>query len=140
MLKKLLILAAIFFTAIGCIDPNRIDDNGGSIKPSKGLKVLIKYDVTKKQSYPRSQVNEVIDGTPLKEYLNSIVSKDKDGDPNLRIWSVGTDTSNETQDWRDLFDSVSSTPSIVIVNGRKKCTKPLPKTKDEVISLVNGYK
>jgi len=139
MFKNILIALLLLVSISGCIDPNRIDDNGG-VRPSKGLKVVIKYDIAKKQSYPRSQVNEVIDGTPLKEYMNKTVSKDSEGNPNFRVWSVGTDVENESQDLRDMFNSASSTPSIIIVNGRKKCIKALPKTKDETISLVNSYK
>lgn len=101
--------------------------------PADRLSVLMVEDFNKRFDLPSSQI----------DLLNSMILRDRVRQMGGEIRSFDKDINaqHEAQKWRDgLAKPRDSLPWILIANGRRGYSGPLPKTVDEAIQLIERFK
>lgn len=104
-----------------------------------GLRVLITYRNDGLADLPESQ-RDMLQSASLRTDLTAACAKGKDGSPEWRIWAVETTVNDTLPVWQKLMAVPRGAAEwIVIQNGGRGYSGPLPKTEAEVIALVRRY-
>lgn len=106
-----------------------------------GFKVLIVYETGAAGQIPYTQQLVIFD-QGVRKYLDTHCVKGEDGKtPERRIWdSHVTGLENETKTWQDAFARKrSSSPWIVISNGKTGIEAPLPNNAADTLALLKKY-
>jgi hypothetical protein len=105
----------------------------------KGLRVLMIEETQDRSKLPPDQTLIFTSGV-IADYLNANCAKEKDGHPAWYILDKDTDMSNAASVWKKAMKIPHDpTPWILISNGRKGVSRPLPKTVDETQKLIEKY-
>lgn len=101
-----------------------------------GLKVLILTETSDQSKLPRGQLTILTSGT-VRDYLNSHCLKES-GRAAWRVWDRDVNPVNETALWQKAFAAANkaAVPQILIGDGNKGFSGPLPTTVDETMKLL----
>lgn len=142
---KTVSLWLVLWLAIGCNLPLVIvPPTPTPIDPAPiaeiGNRVLIVYESSQVQNYPPQQ-QAILSSTRLRKYLNDTCVKDATGQPEYRILDQHTEfTGGDDGVWPKAMEiQRDSLPWIVVSNGKRGISAPLPPTIDETIALGNKY-
>lgn len=109
------------------------------IIPAGEFRVLFVYEsstLTPKQS-------NVMQAKAVSDYLRAKCAKGADGTPEYRRYdkdvSLGNESSTWQQIWNDAKPTFTGLPIVVIINGQKGQTFPLPATADELLTLLKKH-
>ena len=108
--------------------------------PAAGLHVLIVEESAERGKLPINQ-QSIILGATVRDYLDTHCAVEADGKTHgYRIWDKDVATNNESQLWQDAMKRQrSSVPWVVISNGREGYEGPLPKSVDEMMTLLRRF-
>jgi len=111
--------------------------------PNEGFRAMIIYEnnpKTEAERMPPSQ--QAILGSPvIRSYLDSKCAKGQDGKtPEWRMVEQHDDLSNESNIWKlAMALPRASVPWIVVSDGKRGTSEPLPKTEAETLALLKKY-
>lgn len=113
--------------------------------PSDGFRVLILEETEDRASLPLSQ-STILFSPIIRDYLINNTARDAKGYPGYRIWDDDfTNLQYEQQVWKDAYeaakrDSQGTLPWIVISDGKRGTSQPLPANVDETLALLRQFK
>jgi hypothetical protein len=104
----------------------------------KGLRVLIVRETKEMSSYPSAQV-AAMNAREVVEYLNAKCVK-VNGQPEHRVFDPDQDVSRASKVWQDAMKiERKSLPWIIISDGEKGTSEPLPPNTEELLKLLKTY-
>lgn len=108
--------------------------------PVAGLHVLMVYDAPKVSSLPKEQAAVLASGE-LRSYLNAHCPPGTDGKTKeWRLYDQHTDTSNESQVWKDAMARPrASVPWWIVSNGKTGEEGPLPSNVADAMATLKKY-
>ena len=108
--------------------------------PEVGFRVLIVEDIKQRIKLPPEQL-DILFNKKVREYLNTKCVADKDGKTRAwRIWPQDVDASSESKTWQDAMKRKrTTTPWIIVSDGKKGYEGPLPKDVDATLELLKKY-
>lgn len=128
-----LVLLFLFTRGTSTTDPSPI--------PDKGLRVLIVWETSSQPTMPDTQRNILYATAPgsVRDWLVTKCVKVNDT-PEFRIIDKDSTMERESKIWQSLFDvERKSYPWIIIANGTRGFSGPLPVTMDETLALLKKY-
>lgn len=106
--------------------------------PGEGFRVLIVRETKDLSTLPPSQV-AIFSSTDVRQYLNQKTVLEGNQRA-YRIWDQDTDVSREAQHWQDAMKRPrASVPWLLVSNGKDGYEGPLPKTVDEMLTLLKKF-
>jgi hypothetical protein len=106
--------------------------------PAQGLRVLIVWETKDLSTYPASQI-AAVNAREVREYLNAKCIK-VGTQPEWRVYDPDTDVSRESKIWQDAMKiKRDKLPWIVVSDGVKGTSEPLPLDKDALMTLLKTY-
>lgn len=102
--------------------------------PDPGFRVLIVYDPAN-TTRPAAELS-VITGKTVRDYLDR---KCVDSGAGGKIWPTTTDVSAAPKVWADAFRLANGKDWIVIGDGKRGYSGPLPKSPAEALALLKKY-
>lgn len=120
-------------------DPDPFTEPGMPRGPP-GLKCLIVYETAELSKLPKEQLS-VLYGAAIRGYLNSHCKIGPDGKtPEWRCWDQNVPTKDESPMWQKAMTVPrKSLPWMLLGNGTKGYSGPLPATVDETVKLMTKY-
>lgn len=108
--------------------------------PAAGNRVLIIYESADLSKYPATQYG-IIMSQEVRAYLNSKCVAGADGKTKeWRMWDKDTDTTYESQIWKDAIKTKTTTlPWIIISTGTTGFSGPLPADRAATLALLRQY-
>jgi hypothetical protein len=106
--------------------------------PTTGFRVLIVWETKDLSTYPSSQI-AAVNAREVREYLNAKCVK-VGSQPEWRVYDPDTDVSRESKIWQDAMKiKRDKLPWIVVSDGVKGTSEPLPADKDALMNLLKTY-
>lgn len=144
-LKRVLLTALLLFS-VSCVQPYvpgpKPDDDTvviPDVPVSGDFRILIVEETDNHRDWPQSQLN-IRTSSKLDDFVKANNAK-------LRLWDDDVIQIEENSDfvrmlntWREKHDTTADNRAIVIEHGAKKFDGDLPKTVDDTIKLLEGYK
>jgi hypothetical protein len=119
-------------------DPGPGPGPGPTPIPAQGLRVLIVWETKDLSTYPASQI-AAVNAREVREYLNAKCIK-VGTQPEWRVYDPDTDVSRESKIWQDAMKiKRDKLPWIVVSDGVKGTSEPLPLDKDALMTLLKTY-
>jgi hypothetical protein len=104
----------------------------------KGLRVLIVWETKDLSNYPAAQV-AAVNSTEVRQYLSAKCVK-VNGHPEWRVYDPDTDVTRESKVWQDAMKiKRDKLPWIIVSDGEKGTSEPLPADKDALMNLLKLY-
>lgn len=127
------------------VDPPQPDGKNTSPFKEPGFRVLISFDSKETTRPPGWQ--SIITGKAVRDYLeahcvpNAVGEKDDTGGvmKEYRIYPDDSDLKNVRQVWRDAWAKRGGKDWILIGDGKKGYSGPLPATAEETLTLLRKY-
>ena len=104
----------------------------------KGLCVLVNYETNNLPQEYVSVVNSLQSGD-LSVWLDSKCAKLEDGTTAHRVWDENVDLTQQPKFWQDAFAKRQPPPAIMVSNGRRGFSGPLPKDAEATKTLLEKY-
>jgi hypothetical protein len=123
----------------GPVPPGPDPDPFANSRAAPGLKCLIVVETSDLSKLPPSQVT-VLTAAAVRQYLNAKCVKEGT-QPAWRVWDRDVSTANESPLWQKAFAKVprDKVPWVLIGDGTRGYSGPLPATVDETIKLLTKF-
>lgn len=106
--------------------------------PGEGLRVLVVYETADVSAYPASQA-AIFTSAMVRNYLDAKCAK-ADGVPEFRFLDQNANMQNASPVWQQaMLVKRDSLPWVVIANGKNTFSGPLPKSVDDMLTLLRKY-
>lgn len=133
------LLALLLFLAIPMTGVDPGDNPGKPPIAGKGLRVLFIEETADLAKYPKDQ-RYIAQSTEVSSYLNQRCAKESSGQPAWRLFDPNQDLANETKSWQDAMKLPHEPlPWLMVSDGRKGVSRPLPKTLGDTMVLLRKY-
>jgi hypothetical protein len=131
----LLALGLFYFTNNAALP----DTPGTPPIPGKGLRVLFIEETGQLSKLPKEQ-RYIAQSKEVAEYCNEHCAKESTGQAAMRLFDPEQDVSHEQKSWREAMKNPHDPPPwLMVSDGRKGVSRPLPKTLDETMTVLKKY-
>ena len=140
--KNQVLIGALIICGIWYVKNNEFSPNidPGGLIDGKGLRVMIVEETAERTKLPKEQV-AIFGSEEVRALLNEKCTKEKEG--NHPAWWIFDDDSsleNIPKSWQKAFEKrYQPPPSVMVSNGRKGFSGPLPKDVENFKTLINKY-